>query len=300
MSVARRMSVGMCLALASFMSSGCLVLKAEHDDLAAKVAKLERQNDSKVAELDDKLNEADIRLAEVGDKVAEAEKLLRGSQAGLGVRMDEVEEDFRKLRGELDQTQFEFSAVAKGLSELRADNEVRLAAVEKRVNEATNIPEGKNQLFAEAERLLKVKNYVSSRRLFRTYLARYPGDARTAEVKFKVGLTFYSERDFRSALGEFYRVIQEHRESPTMPDALYYSGLGFAKLGQCKNALAYFETILGQPANEQYHKAAQSQIKVLKADKGEICFDREDNGAGAAGDQGVSGSKSSSKRKRTR
>lgn len=294
------MSVGMCLALAGFVSSGCLVLKAEHDDLAAKVAKLERQSDSKVAELDEKLNEADTRLAEVGDKLVEAEKLLRGSQAGLGVRMDEVEEDFRSIRGELDQTQFEFSAVAKGLRELRADNEVRLAAVEKKVNEATNIPEGKNQLFAEAERLLKTKNYVNSRRLLRTYLARYPGDARTAEVKFKIGLTFYSERDFKSALGEFYRVIQEHKGSPTIPDALYYSGLGFAKLGQCKNALAYFEAILGQPAGEQYHKAAQSQIKVLKADKGEICFDREDNGAGAAGDQGVSESnrgKSAKKRR---
>ncbi len=293
-------ALAICLVGASFANSGCLVLKAEHDDLAAKVTKLERQSDAKVAELDEKLNEADTRLAEVGEKLAEAEKLLRGSQAGIGVRMDDVEEDFRVLRGELDQTQFEFSAVAKGLRELRADSEVRLAAVEKKVNEATNIPEGKDQLMAEAERLLKTKNYVNSRRLFRTYLARYPGDARTPEVKFKIGLTFYSERDYKSALGEFYRVIQEHKGSPTIPDALYYSGLGFAKLGQCKNALAYFEAILGQPAGEQYHNAAKSQIKTLKADKGEICYDLEDNGAGAAGDKAVSESNSGNKSAKTK
>ncbi len=290
----------LCLVWTAFGSSGCLVLKAEHDDLAAKVAKLERQSDAKVAELDEKLNEADERLAQVGDKLAEAEKLLRGSQAGIGVRMDDVEEDFRQLRGELDQTQFEFSAVAKGLRELRADSEVRLAAVEKKVNEATNIPEGKNQLFEEAERLLKTKSYLNSRRLFRTYLARYPDDARTSEVKFKIGLTFFSERDYKSALGEFYRVIQEHRDSPTIPDALYYSGLGFARMGQCKNALAYFQAILDQPAGEQYHKAAQAQIKTLKADKGEICYDLDDNGAGAAGDKGVSESTKKTSKKTTR
>lgn len=40
-------------------SSGCLVLKAQHDDLAAKVSKIEQSSDSRSMTLDEKLAEAE-------------------------------------------------------------------------------------------------------------------------------------------------------------------------------------------------------------------------------------------------
>lgn len=277
------------LSVVSGAMTGCLTLKAEHNDLAAKVAKLETATDDRSAKLDQEIEEAEKRLLELQAKLDEAEKLLRGSQAGLGARMDDVETRVAELRGAAEQAEFVSSAANTAMQELRGDVDQRVAKLEEKLNEATNIPESKDELWNESERQLKGKNYKQARRLFRTYVSRYPGDARLAEAMFKVGLTFYGERDYKSALGEFYRIIQEQPESPTIPDALYYSGLSFAKLQQCKNAIAYFEAVQKPSTNasDGHKKQAQSQIDILKKDTGEMCLDAQDQNAGAAGKQAV-------------
>ena len=292
----RSLHVAGCVAVL-LAAPGCLTLKAEHNDLAAKVAKLEQQTGDRSATLDKEIEEAEKRLAEVQAKLDEAERLLRGSQAGLGARMDDVEQQVNELRGAAENAELVASATTAGLQELRGDVDQRLGKLEEKLNEATNIPEDKDELWAEADRQLsKVKNPKQARRLFRTYVSRYPGDARIAEAKFRVGLTFYNERDFKSALGEFYRLIQEEPESPVIADALYYSGLGFAKLGQCKNAIQYFDAVirLKDRATEQHVKAARGQIDLLKKDAGDICFDTQDAGAGAAGKAGADKASSTS------
>jgi TolA-binding protein len=275
-------------------SSGCLVLKAQHDDLAAKLSKIEQSTDSRSATLDEKLAEADRKLAELQGKLDQAETLLRGSQAGIGARMDTVEGEVRELRGAAENAELVSSSSQQAQQELRAEVDTRLRTLEEKLNEATNIPEGKDELWAEAERQLQRKNYKLSRQLWRTVISRYPGDPKLPEANFKVGLTFFSERDYKSALGQFYRIIQEHADDPIVSDALYYSGLGFAKLGQCKNAIAYFEALIRPKsgASPQYQKAAKDQIDILKKDTGDLCFDREDANAGAAAKRGVQESES--------
>ena len=270
-------------------SSGCLVLKAQHDDLAARVTKLDQSTGDRGKQLDEKLAEADRKLAELQGKLDQAETLLRGSQAGIGARMDTVESDVAELRGATENAELVSSTSQQAMTELRTDVDQRLRTLEEKLNEATSIPEGKDELWSEAERQLQRKNYKLSRQLWRTFISRYPGDPKLAEANFKVGLTFFSERDYKSALGQFYRIIQEYSEDPIVSDALYYSGLGFAKLGQCKNAIAYFEALIRpkSPASPQYQKAAKDQIDILKKDTGDLCFDREDANAGAAAKRGV-------------
>jgi len=275
-------------------SAGCLVLKAQHDDLAAKVSKVEQSTLSSSASLDEKLAEADRKLAELQSKLDQAETLLRGSQAGIGARMSTVEGEVAELRGAAENAELVSSTSQQAQQELRAEVDTRLRTLEEKLNEATNIPEGKDELWGEAERQLQRKNYKLSRQLWRTVISRYPGDPKLPEANFKVGLTFFSERDYKSALGQFYRIIQDYADDPIVSDALYYSGLGFAKLGQCKNAIAYFEALIRPKsgASAQYQKAARDQIDILKKDNGDLCFDREDVNAGAAAKRGVQESES--------
>jgi len=274
------------------VQTGCLTLKKDHDTLAERVTKLDAETGDRSKELDEKLAEADTKLAELQSKLDQAETLLRGSQAGIGARMDTVETEVAELRGLAENSELVATASAQAMSELREDVDKRLRTLEEKLNEATSIPEGKEELWNEADRQLQRKNYKLSRTLWRTFISRYPGDPKLPEANFKVGLTFHSERDYKSALGVFYNIIQTLSEDPIVADALYYSGLGFAKLGQCKNSIAYFEALSrpGSTASQQYQKAAKDQIEILKKDTGELCFDREDANAGAAAKQSVQGS----------
>ena len=214
---------------------------------------------------------------ELEKKLAQVEEVLRTNQAGLGARVDQLEADTQELRGAAENADYKASAVNQELTEVRSEFDARLKSLEEKLNEATNIPESKTELFAEADRQFKAKKYKQARRLWRTYESRYPDDAKLPEVRFSIGLSYFSERDYKSALGEFYKVIQDSADSGAVPDALYYSGLAFAKLGQCENAIAYFDALRAKKtkAPDEYKKKAAEQIDLLKKDAGDICLDKK-------------------------
>lgn len=253
-------------------STGCIALKADQDEIAKEVDKLRKEvvAQSEAAERNQELAD------QVDAKLEEVEDLLRNNQANLGLRVENLELEVQELRGAAENADYAATAGHQELIEMRADLDQRLMLLEEKLNEATSIPESKSELMAEAEQLMSKRKYKQARRLYRTYESRYPGDAQMPDVRFKIGLSYFSERDYKSSLGEFYRIIQDSPQAAVMPDALYYSGLAFAKLGQCSNAIAYFEALREKKtkAPEQYKSKAAEQIEILKKDEGELCMDK--------------------------
>jgi TolA-binding protein len=254
---------------------GCITLKKHHDALASRVSALETQTTERDQRLEETLTRADEQMDELESRLKDAEKILRSNQASLGIQVQDMQGEVAQTRGLAEDSQNEVAALGQNVEEMRGDLDRRLATLESKLNEATNIPEGKTALLREGQKQLKAKNYKYARRLFRTYLSRYPGDAKEAEARFNIGLTLYSERDYRSSLGEFYWIVQNAPESEMINDSLYYSGLAFAKLGQCQKAIAYFGAIAkeGSTAPDRYKKQATKQISLLEKDDGSICSD---------------------------
>lgn len=267
--------LGLLGSLGSLGPSGCVALKADQDKIAEEVAKLRQEvlASGEAAERNQELAD------QVDEKLQEVEELLRRNQADLGLRVENLEVEVQELRGAAENADYMATAVKQELVEQRADLDQRISSLEEKLNEATSIPESKKELMAEAERLMGKRKYKQARRLYRTYESRYPGDAQIPDVRFKIGLSYFSERDYKSSLGEFYRIIQDTPNSEIVPDALYYSGLAFAKLGQCSNAIAYFEALREKKtkAPQQYKDKAGEQIAILKKDKGELCVDKPTN-----------------------
>lgn len=205
-----------------------------------------------------------------------SEQSIRESLAKLGARVESIELDAAEVRGIAETSVNEIAANKQNLTEMRVELDRRIAEVASKLGQVTDLPEGKKELLAEAERLLKAKDYKQARRLFRTYLSRYPDETTAPEVRFNIGLTLYSERDYRSALGEFYWIVQNAKSSPLVHDALYYSGLAFAKLGECEKAMAYFNALVKKDskAPDKYKQSAQQQIDTLSKDTGQLCTDR--------------------------
>jgi TolA-binding protein len=278
------------LALAACIvpTSACLVLKPQHDDLAKQVAELEQRVAREDKAAQEQLARASALAEQVEAKLKEVQEVLRRNQADLGLRVDNLELDVSGLRGDAENASFVADATNQNLNEMRQQLDARLTTLEGKLDEATNIPEGRGPLLAAAEDEFKRKNYKKARALWRTFQSRYPADPKLAEARFKIGLTHFSERDYKSALGEFYGVVQNAPDSEVVPDALYYSGLAFAQLGQCENAIAYFEAVSKRTkqAPDSYKKQAEKQIEILRKDKGELCFDKRAPDDAAAPVQG--------------
>src|SRR5690606_19905177 len=129
------------------LSTGCITLKADHDELAHEVAKLRTQ----VAQAQETTEASKARADEL---TKELEEVLRRNQADLGLKVDNLEYEVQELRGAAENADYQATAVKQELTELRADVDTRLQSLEEKLNEATSIPESKTELFAEAERLL--------------------------------------------------------------------------------------------------------------------------------------------------
>jgi TolA-binding protein len=256
--------------------SACLVLKPEHDELQREVMELRKKVAERDNQLEETLAKAQEQMTVVEGQLAAAEKILRNNQATIGVRVDNIEFDLAEVRGVAEDSQNELAALSQNVADSRSEIDERLTKVEGFVNAESDIPEGKSQLLSAAERALSNKDYARARRLFRTYLSRYPSDPKEAEVRFQIGQTMFSDRDYRSALGEFYWLVQNAPDSPVIHDAVYYSGLAFAKLGQCDKSIAYFQAITkaGSGAPENYVKQAKKQIETLTKDEGKICNEK--------------------------
>jgi TolA-binding protein len=262
--------------LLALSSSACLVLQPQHDELEREVMELRKKVAERDTQLEETLSKAQAQMAEVEQQLDAAEQILRSNQASIGVRVDNLELDLAEVRGSAEDSLNELAALSQNVADSRTELDQRLTVVEDAVNQEKTIPEGKAELLREAERALESKEYSRARRLFRTYLSRYPSDPKEAEVRFQIGQTLFSERDYRSALGEFYWLVQNAPQSTVIHDAVYYSGLAFAKLGQCDKSLAYFKAITkegsGAPAN--YVKQAKKQIETLEKDDGKICAEK--------------------------
>ena len=255
-------------------SEGCVTL-AQYEELDARVAELQDQVSQRDESLSSTIADADTTLGGLEARIEKAEGVLRANQANLGLQVNDMQDELAMVRGLAEDSRNEGAALGSSLEELRGDLDSRLANLEAKLNEATDIPEGKTPLFNEAEREMRAKNYKRARSLYRTYLSRYTGDAKEPIVHFNIGLTLYSEQDYRSALGEFYWVVQSAPDSSIVNDALYYSGMAFAKVGQCQKAIAYFSALTreGSTAPDRYQAQAKKQIEVLKKDSGSLCTD---------------------------
>jgi TolA-binding protein len=271
----KRLQILVPLLLAS-STTACFVFQPQHEELEREVMELRKKVAERDTQLEETLAKAQEQMSQVEEQLAAAEQLLRSNQATIGVRVDNLEVDLAEVRGVAEDGQNELAALTQNVADSRTELDQRVTAVETKLNAETDIPEGKSELLRAAEKSLEAKDWARARRLFRTYLSRYPNDPKEAEVRFQIGQTLFSERDYRSALGEFYWLVQNAPQSSVIHDAVYYSGLAFAKLGQCDKSIAYFQAITkegsGAPAN--YVKQAKKQIETLEKDDGKICNEK--------------------------
>ena len=258
--------------LTMLVTSGCLVTTSQFEKLERDVAALSKRFDARDKELQESLVRAEAQSEEL-------DRVLRTRAASLGVNVDDLGLDVAQLRGETEDARNDIAALLSETREMRAGLDERVSELEQRVSRETEIPDGQLALRREAERRFEAGDWRQARRLYRIYLSRYPGDKKEAETRFSIGQTLYNEKQFRSALSEFYWIVQNASTDPALYDALYYSGLAFAKIGQCDKATAYFNALVeDNDAPAKYRTSAAQQIEIFKKDTGKICTGRKADG----------------------
>ena len=79
---------------------------------------------------------------------------------------------------------------------------------------------------------------------FDALLRTFPRSESAAEAQFYIGETYYAQTKWREAIDAYGLVLQNHRNSGTVPDAYFKRGRAYAQTGETDAARASWEAVM--------------------------------------------------------
>jgi len=181
------------------------------------------------------------RAAEAGDErdnkrfdnlarlIKEASDKVDKASASLNAELDASGDADRKLRGQLEEAQFQ-------LAKLQRDFDVVRGAAQTRwgidfAPQVQNLPEDAEGLLAYGNKQIESSQWATAQAGFVRFLERYPTDERAPFANYGLGRAYLGEKQMKTAVkkfGEAYGAWQNVPASKAPPEAaesLWYAGL---------------------------------------------------------------------------
>jgi tol-pal system protein YbgF len=236
-------------------------LKRQIDD----AKNLGNKNEQRAAQL---AKEMDAQLKRLKQVVDEATRVVTRNSADVGGKVDKLMTDLGQLQGRIDDIQHTQDALTKQFQDYRAASDTKLEQLTSAVTTSKTppVPETPDALYAEAQRRQKDQQWVDSRRLFETFVNRYPTDSRAAVAQYNIGEAYYAEKRYANAIGAYTKVVDNFPKSDIVQDAMYRNGVAFYSLKYCSDARVYFQELIKRYPKTKWKKEALEQLRGLQRD----------------------------------
>ncbi len=257
---------------------GCVSLEKGRQ-LEARVQRLEVQNVEQQRTLEEqrqtlreRIATADQKIGEVQKKIDELNQVSRKSGANLAVELGKLQEDFARVKGDLEAAQHRLGDVETGLKKMQGDTDARFAALKgagalddytaRQKLSALPKPDDKSAVFAAAQREERDGDKGVAREMYDEYARRWPGDPRTAEARFRAGEIAFGQKRWREALLSYGKVAEDFPRAAIAPDAMLGAAESMVNLDLRDDARAVLEQLV-----EKYPKSkAAGRAKVRLAE----------------------------------
>jgi TolA-binding protein len=218
---------------------GACATAGEMEAVQARVDVLERERE----QVREKMAEDMGKLERLHAMLVEAEETLRKSGADLGLRVERLEQEIPKTRGELEamavklrQVDYDLSIIKRELAERLGSTAVYLPA---------NTPTDAAGLWELADARVKAKELMEAQALYEHFAAGFPDDPRAPLAFFRLGEAFEGAGDLENAVKHYQSVYDRFPSSPEAPGAVMRIAAIFVKKGDCaraKNLYRFVET----------------------------------------------------------
>jgi tol-pal system protein YbgF len=230
---------------------GCWMFtsKYEGEQLRKDVAQLQTKVDAmekRDVDLSAATKEANEQVSKLKQILEEATKLVTRNSADFGLQVQRLQQDLAALTGRVDEIGHNLDAALKENQAWRAQADVKLESLSPGKTTGTTTttatPPDKESLFTQARDKLAAGDHEEARRLLRQFLTQYPQDPRAAQAQLLHGESYFQQKKYAAAIGEFQKVIDSYPRSPSVEEALYKIGTSFLELRYCTDA----RTFLGE------------------------------------------------------
>ncbi len=276
------------LLLAAAAGGGCAVadtgafvrLQEDMEALKMEVGALRRStvspSGSSAAGGQDELSSLQRNVADLAsDSDRIKSDLLAASTRADETRL-EMQKEVSRLNGitaELGQADQEMRAKVARLEEI----EKRVAALEEKMGmgiaakppgAAPQVPiedlKTPEEMYDYGLGLIKLGETRKGREVLNAFAAKYPDHRLMQNVFYWKGETFYSEKDYESAILSFQDVVDKYPGGDKAPDAMLKQGFAFQALNDTKNARILYELLLSKYPKTPAAEKARQRLSELR------------------------------------
>jgi TolA-binding protein len=252
------------LALVTLSASPGCVTTTEGEKMQADITSLRNRLDE-IDKRDKEYKEQVVRLRKVLD---EATALLTRNSADVGAKAAKSEQDIQAMQGRLEEIAHSIDLETRQATEARTQFESRLAALEQTQNKivdrvAPEMPNDKDQLWAQAGQRLAQGQRDDGRRFYRVFIQRFPQDPRASQAHLAIGMSFVQESKYPNAAAEFQKVLQDYPSSPEVPEAMWQLSLSFVQLKFCGDAKALLSDLVKRYPKSARAADAKGELKSI-------------------------------------
>ena len=242
--------------------SGCSYVTLEQGQkMEQQIVQLQQSSQASNQELADKLSQQSQELT----KLLEEARRLTSSLADSSQRTERLTTDVIILHGKLVDVQRAVDALQKQFTDYRASTDSRVDQLGSTVStiKTPPLPETPDGLLSEGQKRLEAKQYPEARRMFESFLSRFPSEARAAKAQAGLGEVFFQEARYANAIIAFKKVVDNYPKSDEIEHAMYKAGMAFTMLKKCAEAKIYFQELLRVFPRTKLKVDANEQLKEL-------------------------------------
>lgn len=266
----RPLPLALTLVAASAGLSACWTSAADGESLRRRVRELEQGQQAQRDDLRAELANAQTKMNDLEVVLQQATKVVTRNSADTGAQVEQLQQQVMALEGQLAelrnaierrqaQDQERYTALQRQLSKIAG-----AAGVDVAIDES-EIPEGVEPHWAEAERAFTQREFSRARGLYRAFITRHRADARVDDAQYRIGASYLEENRPATALGELQRVIQEHREGDAADDALLGMARAFHALHACTDARTTIQALIRAHPRSPLLDDARALLRQINA-----------------------------------
>lgn len=264
--MARRfMAIGCVLSLAL---GACWTSASAGDELRQEGEERDRRLERLEAYVEATGAQLDAKVAQLEEVLQRATALLARNSADHGAKVEELQQQFAALQGELAELRHNHETMARSLATRGSDLEQRVEQLARRSEEIV-VPTDKATHLAAARAAFTAREYAKARTLLKEYVTRYAQDSDAAGAQFQLGEAYRLDGQHARALGEFRTVIASYGSSDAVNDALMSMAISFYELHACSDAKSALEALSRRrPSTTLARQIKQKQDAIKKAPSG--------------------------------
>jgi len=233
-------------------------------------------------------------------KAAMPGQMTNSSSLELLRRLDQLTEEVRQLRGDMEVVNHELSGIKSRQRELYLDMDRRLSDLELA---SVNAPAGgsntqpaqadsqnpqadkdnkasvatvaskpepptrqEKDAYRSAFNLLKEGRYDRSIKAFADFMSSYPGSSYADNAQYWLGEANYVSRKYSAAVKEFGKVIDSYPESTKVPDAMLKLGFTHYELKQWDKSREVLSAVVQKFPKSSAAKLAETRLKRIQSE----------------------------------